>query len=181
MAKSKLQGALLLAAPVLRDPNFDHSVLYVAAHTVSDGAFGYILNRPLDKTVRDIIPTAQLSRLADVPVFAGGPVSPDKLAFASFSWKKRGLVCQTHLTVEDAVEEHESGGTVRAFIGYSGWSQGQLERELEKHAWVVTPPPQLLLDDEDTTDGSLLWTRIMTSLGPVHELIADMCDEPLHN
>src|SRR5689334_5926219 len=64
-----LSGSLLLAAPSLRDPNFFHTVLLLAAHNTDDGAFGYILNRPLDKRVSDLLEDRELGALAEVPVF----------------------------------------------------------------------------------------------------------------
>ena len=57
-----LSGSLLLAAPSLRDPNFFHTVLLLAAHNMEDGAFGYILNRPLDKQVSDLLEDRDLGR-----------------------------------------------------------------------------------------------------------------------
>src|SRR5688500_18770021 len=64
-----LSGSLLLASPALRDPNFFHTVLLLAAHNVDDGAFGYILNRPLDKRVSALLEDRDLGALAEVPVF----------------------------------------------------------------------------------------------------------------
>ena len=36
---------------------------------------------------------------------------------------------------EDKIKESE----IRFFLGYSGWSNHQLEQELEVNSWVVTP------------------------------------------
>src|SRR6476646_7863877 len=93
MPPVSLSGSLLLASPALRDPNFFHTVLLLAAHNTDDGAFGYILNRPLDKRVSDLLENRELGALAEVPVFLGGPVGTNKLSFASLSWssKKGGL------------------------------------------------------------------------------------------
>lgn len=177
MTSSTLKGTLLLAAPLMKDPNFSRAVLYLAGHTGSDGAFGYILNRPLDKQVSDLIASHEMSQLAEVPVFLGGPVSTDKLSFASLEWsdKHNTLRCKTHLAVEDALTELERGHDVRAFVGYSGWSEGQLERELKHHSWIVTTPAAVVLSNPDPTT---LWSDILIDMGPKYELMAQMPERP---
>src|SRR4029453_15827475 len=73
MAES-LRGKLILASPVLRDPNFVRSVVLIAAHT-EEGAMGLVLNRPAAATVGEAVP--DLSWLAgdEEPVYVGGPVA----------------------------------------------------------------------------------------------------------
>lgn len=172
-----LGGSLLLAAPTLRDPNFARSVIFMAAHNPGDGAFGYILNRPLDKNVTDLLPDQELGGLGGVPVFLGGPVSTDKLAFASLHWsnRKRSLTCMTHLSVQDALHELSMGHDVRGFVGYSGWASGQIENELKRHSWIVSPPKRVILTGRD--DPAALWGAILTEMGPVYQLMSRMPDD----
>ena len=98
-----LSGQLLLASPALHDPNFARSVVFMAAHNAKEGAFGYILNRPLEQRVADLLPDQDLGSLGEVPVFMGGPVATDKLAFAALHWnkKRRTLRCQTTVLTVD--------------------------------------------------------------------------------
>lgn len=175
-----LSGSLLLASPALRDPNFFHTVLLLAAHNTDDGAFGYILNRPLDKQVSDLLEDRDLGALANVPVFLGGPVGTNKLSFASLSWspKKGGLQVQTHLSTEDARKELEKGRVVRGFVGYSGWSEGQLENELEHKSWIACRPLSKVVT---THEPSQLWREILADLGPFYELLARMPRDPSLN
>ena len=175
-----LRGSLLLAAPLLTDPNFSKAVLYLAAHSVKDGAFGYILNKPLDKVVSDLLPTEDMGRLARVPVYLGGPVATDKLSFAALQWsnKRNTLKCQTHLSVDDALYELDMGHEVRAFVGYSGWSEGQLEGEIKLRSWITTMPQPIVMTVEDTT---CLWGDILKNMGPKYELIASMPAKPSLN
>lgn len=70
---SPLAGHLLLAIPSLRDPNFSRSVVFMAAHSAEEGAFGYVLNRPLGQRVADLLPDQELGALGQIPVFVGGP------------------------------------------------------------------------------------------------------------
>src|SRR3954463_14798172 len=69
-----LRGQLLIASPVLVDPNFHRTVLLIAEHT-EEGAMGLVLNRPAETLVADAVP--DLSPLADsgAPVYVGGPVA----------------------------------------------------------------------------------------------------------
>jgi putative transcriptional regulator len=176
-SSSILRGTLLLAAPTLRDPNFARTVLYLAAHTAKDGAFGYILNRPLDKVVSELMPTSAPKKLAKVPVFLGGPVGTDKLSFASLTWNKKRDVfaCKTHLSVDDAADELRSGNDVRAFVGYSGWSEGQLEKELKHQSWIIAPPPEMIVNNDDN---NTLWNEVLTAMGPRFALIAETPEKP---
>lgn len=175
-----LSGSLLLASPALRDPNFHHTVLLLATHTAGDGAFGYILNRPLEKCVADLLPEENLGALGDVPVFLGGPVGTDKLSFAALDWnsKKGELKCQTHLSTEQAIKELAKGRTVRGFVGYSGWSEGQLENEIDSKSWITCSALPNVLTSKKPAE---LWRSILDDLGPYYRLLARMPADPSLN
>ena len=66
-------------------------------------------------------------------------------------------------------------GIVRAFLGYAGWSKGQLEAELEQKAWLVQKPDEEILDIERCMD---LWPTIMREQGPWFRLLAAAPDDP---
>lgn len=168
---TNLTGSLLLAVPSMKDPNFHRTVVLVAAHTGEDGAFGYVLNRPLDQRVADLLPDQELGALGDVPVFMGGPVATDKLAFASLHWNKRKstLRCQTHLSLADAMHELSMGHEVRGFVGYSGWSGGQIESELKRKSWFISPAHKAILTMEKP---AALWGAVLGKMGPLFELMA---------
>jgi len=175
-----LSGSLLLASPALRDPNFFHTVLLLASHSSDSGAFGYILNRPLEKKVSDLLSDEDLGALGELPVFLGGPVGTDKLTFAAFDWntKTRQLRCQTPLSTEQALSELGKGRTVRGFVGYSGWSEGQLENELEQNSWITCPPQQKIITEGESPE---LWRLILDDLGPYYKLLARMPADPSMN
>ncbi len=171
-----LSGNLLLASPAMRDPNFARSVVFMAAHNTKDGAFGYILNRPLEQRVADLLPDQDLGALGDVPVFVGGPVATDKLSFAALHWNKRRrtLRCQTHLSVADALHALSMGHEVRGFVGYSGWSGGQLESELELRSWITTTAKPLVLTLDQPTQ---MWGAILEDMGPVYKVMAGIPED----
>ena len=176
-----LTGSLLIAHPNLLDPNFRRTVLFVAAHDITEGSFGLILNRESDKTVGDLLSEATLGPLAKVPVFFGGPVAKDRLTFAAFRWRTESQVveCQVNLDLEAARDLALDGDVVlRGFIGYSGWSAGQLESELEQKAWVVQKPDRDVLDTETCKQ---MWFSIMQHYGPWFRLLAAAPDDPSLN
>jgi putative transcriptional regulator len=175
-----LKGSLILADPSLRDAHFRKSVLLLTEHHRDKGAHGYVLNQPYGKTVGEVLSGDDFSALSDVPIFVGGPVSREHLIFASLQWKvaTKRLTCQTHLSVGDAIARRENGETIRAFLGYSGWGKGQLERELQENAWIArTPGPNVL--EGSAKDG--LWRQLMASLGPYYELRTFGPSHPLLN
>lgn len=166
-----LTGQLLLAVPSLRDPNFARTVIYMAAHTAEQGAFGYILNRPLSQRVAELMPDQDLGPLGQAAVFMGGPVGADKLAFASLRWNRgrRALRMRTHLSVDDALHELSLGREVRGFVGYSGWGEGQLEQEMQRRSWITTSPRRRVLT---TPEPENLWADLLTDMGPFFSLLA---------
>jgi putative transcriptional regulator len=88
------------------------------------------------------------------------------------------LSATTHLTVKDALHRQTQGEKVRAFVGYSGWSAGQLESEIERSAWVVAPPAESALR---TLRPNQLWRDILRSMGPYFRLLSGTPDDPSLN
>ena len=180
-SSSSLAGSLLIAHPSLFDPNFRRAVLIIGAHDAEEGAYGLVLNRPTENTVADLLPVAEIGALANLPVFIGGPVQQDRLTFASFRWQGADDIfeCKTQLGVEEAGESlGQKQTTVRAFIGYSGWTKGQLEAELEQKAWIVGKPERGMFE---AAKNPSLWREIMRGLGPWYRLLADAPDDPSLN
>ena len=80
-----LSGSLLIAHPKLQDPNFCKSVILLSVHSKDDGALGVVLNQPTGKTLGELDVKFQLGSLANVPVYKGGPVSPEQMILSA--WK----------------------------------------------------------------------------------------------
>ncbi len=176
----QLQGQLLLADPSLRGSCFHRSVVLVAEHAVDQGAFGLIFNHPLGKSVGDFLEGGEFTPLQKLEVFDGGPVGHDQLTFSSFWWHQHhGLRWALRLSVDDAIDHaHRSGRVVRAFIGHSGWTAGQLEHELQRNSWVTVPPSAGLLGyDHDLS----LWANLMREVSPLHRILAMSPEDPTLN
>lgn len=173
-----LAGSLLLAHPALRDLNFRRSVILMSTHS-ADGAMGVVLNRPLGKRLGELNGEFALSPLAGVPLFGGGPVEPGQLLLAAWRARDDGFQLQFGLEPDKAGQlTVEPDTQVRAFLGYSGWSAGQLEGELKQATWIVTAmPPDLLTQPS----GPALWRSILSSQGSEWKLLAGEPDDPARN
>src|SRR5437773_2052980 len=175
-----LAGSLLVAHPNMLDPNFRRAVLFIYEHDSIDGAGGVIINRPLDKQVADLVSEAPPGGLAAVPVFLGGPVGKNQLMFAAFEWEKgTGLRLNHNVDIEEAhLRVTEDPSSIRAFVGYAGWTAGQLEAEMRQRAWILQQPTR-----EALTPARLpkLWFEIMRGLGPWYKMLAAAPDDPSLN
>jgi putative transcriptional regulator len=172
-----LRGSLLVAAPTLVDPNFRRTVVLLAEHS-DEGAMGLVLNRPTDTPVADALP--DLAGLAGEgqTVYLGGPVALESvLAVAELD------------DPEDASEllfgavgfVQEPGVPVqrgRVFVGYAGWTAGQLEAELEEDDWLVVPaePDDLFHDEPDE-----LWSAVLRRQGGAYAVLSLMPPDPSLN
>jgi len=159
------RGRLLVATPVLDDPNFDRTVVLILEHGI-DGTLGVILNRRGPAPVDVVVPA--WGPLVDEPadVFLGGPVATGGaigLALSNvdddvdgFSYLFDGIgTVDLERDPEDLDADIER---MRIFAGHAGWSPGQLAGELEVGAWFVVEA-----DPEDpwTDEPEQLWSQVL--------------------
>ena len=180
--EDSLRGKLLVASPALVDPNFARAVVLVTEHN-DEGAMGIVLNRPSETTLGEVSP--ELAEIAgDGPVFVGGPVQPDAVVLlAEFSDPDAAAwIIAADVGLASAGVEFDRLGSVvrrgRAYAGYSGWGQGQLEAELEIDSWIVEPPLPAELFPEDP---ARLWSDVLARKGGQYALIARMPVDPSVN
>ncbi len=173
-------GQLLVAHPSMLDPNFRRSVLFISAHDAAEGALGVIINRPLDKQVSELVTDPTPDTLSDVPVFLGGPVGTNQLMFATFDWEgSEALSLNQNVALEDAqLLAGPDRAAIRAYVGYAGWTAGQLESELRQNAWVLQKPNRAALSPERLPR---LWFEIMHNLGPWFKMLSAAPDDPSLN
>src|SRR5437773_11569138 len=122
-----LAGSLLVAHPNMLDPNFRRAVLFISAHDPEDGAIGVIINRPLDKSVADLVSETPPQNLADVPVFFVGPVGNNQMMLAAFERHKGyGLKLNQHSLNPGVAGVGLFGRapSIPGFAGYAGWGAG---------------------------------------------------------
>lgn len=167
-----LTGSLLVAHPSLRDPNFRRSIVFLSQHSAEEGAVGFVLNRPVDVFQQEETP--------DIPVYFGGPVDTGEMLLASIQWRENpSLVAfRAFGAVDDASDRKGWENGLRIFVGYSGWTAGQLEHEIERNSWIVIPPTRslILMESPETA-----WLEIMRNSGPFLRLLAEAPDDPSLN
>lgn len=179
------KGKLLVAEPSLTgDVSFNRSVVLLAEHN-DEGSVGFILNKPLDYTICDLVSDITIP----FQVYNGGPVEQDNLYF---------IHTVPHL-IENSVEiadgifwggnfektvELINSGTIteediRFFLGYSGWGSQQLDQELTSRSWVVIKnqyESNLL-----QKSSSAFWKENMVELGGDYLLWSNAPENPSLN
>lgn len=170
----------MIASPTLHGGMFERSVVLLSDHSLAEGSFGLVLNRPTGKVVGDVLPKAAFRSLRHVAVHQGGPVAETNLFFSAFWWDEtHGLQASNQISAEEAMQlQQRSGMLLRAFVGYSGWSPGQLEEELQSQSWMVALPSRNLLGWSHDHD---LWSSVLRELSPFHKLLAGVPRNPMAN
>lgn len=173
------RGCLLVAHPGLKDPNFRRTVVLLSEHSQDAGAVGIVLNRPLRKTLSDISSDFSDSLLGAIPVFEGGPVENDQVLLAAWRWRSAEGAFEMYFGVAPEMVKklraEDPEMEVRAYLGYSGWSGGQLETEIEQDAWLISPlqEEEMLLERLEP-----LWRSILQRVKPELGFLADAPDDP---
>lgn len=158
-------GRLLVATPLLGDPNFERTVVLILAHN-DEGAYGVVLNRPSDTRVDAVAPEWGPVVTAPAVVFVGGPVAQgDVLGLARGSGRVVGPIHPSlgdlgtiDLNQAPGVDEQPPCTGLRLFAGGAGWAPAQLEDEIREGAWWVLDAHH---DDVLTGDPSTLWQRVL--------------------
>ena len=171
---------LLLAAPVLSDPNFERTVVLVGHHT-EEGAVGWIVNRLVDGGARALLPEAVAATIhPDTPLRIGGPVATPGLIvvhrdpFEGIESIDMAPGLRVSATPEvlphvfAAAPVHDPVGGLLVF-GYAGWGPGQLEHEMEEGSWLVLPYDPAFAFPASVAG---LWERALAELGVRPENVA---------
>lgn len=178
VTKDTLAGSLLLAHPAMRDPNFRRSVVLMSAHN-AEGAMGVVLNRPLGKRLGQLSGDFALGPLAGVQLFTGGPVQTEQLVLAAWQIRDDGFRLHFGIEPDKALQFlSEEGTQVRGFLGYSGWSAGQLENEMKQKTWIVADVPEDLLTQ---SQDEKLWKTVLGREGAEWRLLAEEPEDPTTN
>ena len=176
-------GTLLIAHPVIRDPDFRRSVVLLCDHN-EEGSYGLVLNRPTPFQLSEVVEEPAI----ESPLFLGGPVQPNTLhilhrigAGVEGSKSVRGrtywggkLDDIARMLTADEAELKD----VRFYIGYSGWGEGQLAEEIERGGWILAAADDNTLFD---TEPHELWRVLMRKMGGEYALISTYPDDPTMN
>lgn len=171
------RGMFLLAGGGLMDPNFARSVILLCEHS-NDGSFGLVLNQPLLVKLSD-----GYSGLTDwdAPLYKGGPVQPGVLNFihtrSQLDIGSREVIPGVYWggdfeAVNKTMRSEElSPEEFRFFAGYSGWGEGQLQQEIARKDWYLTPASADLAFQVNAQDQ---WRNILRSMGNKFAVFANL-------
>lgn len=177
-------GRLLVSEPYLPDPYFRRTVVLLCEHN-AEGSFGFVLNRYIDMPIGDL--------MDDMPpiksrISIGGPVQSSNLYYLHTLGKHiEGSApvlddiqmggdfdqLRAVLTADPKLAKH-----VRFFVGYSGWSEGQLEKELAQRSWLVHPADKRRVMNTSLKD---LWGDTLRGMGKAFAPLANFPDDPTQN
>ncbi len=178
-------GQLLLSEPFMFDENFRRTVVLVCEHTVENGTVGLILNKPINLRLNDVV---EGFPAFNGKIFLGGPVGTDTMQFLHcLGGKIENSLKLTdnlywggnfeqlkELMTKGEIQPYE----VRFFLGYSGWSAGQLEEEMKDNAWIVT---QATSGHIFSTPFDNLWKSTMKDMGGIYNTMAGYPENPTLN
>jgi putative transcriptional regulator len=159
-----LKGHFLVASPKLVDPNFFHTVVLLVQHG-DEGALGLVLNRPLSTTIKDVWDeVAEGGCAIEGNLYQGGPCEGALMVLHGDESNTEMTVgdglyfCMRRETIERVVEENPEHA--RFFVGYAGWTSGQLENELAEGSWLTAPadPKHVFEGDEH------LWSDLVRAI-----------------
>lgn len=175
-----LTGQLLVAMPQMSDPFFDHSVVYLCAHSEEDGAMGLVVNKRIDSlTLGELYAQLKIdaAERSDQPVHFGGPVAPGQgFVLHSPDYRESGTLgigeefaMTATLDILHAQSKGEGPRQGLVALGYAGWSPGQLEAEIRANGWLlVAADPSLVFETDDNSK----WQRALAKLGVSPEMLS---------
>lgn len=179
-------GKILVAEPFLADEYFKRSVIFIADYHPT-GTVGFVLNRPMRVNIKRLI-----SDFPDFPgtVYMGGPVEHESIHYIhkvghlidggkeiapGIFWG--GNFNQLKVLISKGLIEPKD---IRFFVGYSGWSPGQLEGEItETNSWLIEDgDANYVFHSDESTD---LWKQIMDNKGSNFSVMASHPDSLNYN
>jgi putative transcriptional regulator len=178
-----MAGKLLIAEPLLADPNFSRSVIFLCEHNES-GSVGFMLNQPTEYTLQDLLPELYVSHLS---IYQGGPVQINTLHMLHRLHNVPGSVevakgvywGGSYDSLKDIIWANSyEPADLRLFVGYSGWGPGQLEKEMKEGTWLVTDPTEDVLFETTPDD---LWKKAVGLLGKQYAYLTNMPIDPQLN
>lgn len=180
------QGSILISEPFLQDAYFQRSVVLLVEHN-TQGSMGFVLNKKTDLIVNTFFP--ELEEYPEIPIYLGGPVSANRLFFVH---SLGDLIVPDSVKIKDRLyfdgdfealkryiqNGHSIEGKVKFFLGYSGWTEGQLGNEINKNSWVVSHAAK---ENVLLADGESFWKNSLEQLGSNYEAWTKYPKDPYLN
>ena len=181
----------MISNPMMGDPNFERSIIFLCEHG-NQGSLGFVLNKPAKVALNEIVEGFDDVSL---PIYVGGPVEQNTLHFI-YHIDGQGPLAEPLESSNQIGENIYMGGSfdrlrdifnlytleegqIKFFVGYSGWSEGQLEKEIEENSWVVVKSPHVSNIFENTN--RVHWKDMMSGLGGRYKMMANYPVDPRLN
>ncbi len=177
-------GRLLVSEPYLPDPNFERTIILLCEHN-EEGSIGFVLNKPSQSKLDELL--IDLNSFHEI-VNIGGPVQQDTLHYLHQKGGVEGAIeivdgifwggefdqIISSIETGELTEHH-----VKFFLGYSGWSPGQLEDELKAKSWIVSDlcTKELIFE----TAHEEMWKKVLKEMGGRFSMFANYPVDPQMN
>ena len=179
------KGDLLISEPFLPDPNFERSVILICEHN-DEGSLGFVLNKPTGHELSEVLEVSEVFRN---DLYQGGPVQLDTLHYIH---RESNLLGNAANIKEDIfwggdferlmslLNTHQlQSEDIKFFLGYSGWSPGQLEEELKEDSWFVYK--QTTSYDVFDSSAQDLWRKVLKNMGGKYRMFSNYPTDPRLN
>ena len=181
------KGSLLIANPVLPDPNFSRTVILLCNHN-DQGSFGLVINRSTQLKAPDLFSSIDILKSYNAKIYIGGPVSQSMVFYLYRSSRNvidldeicSGVYLGSNLETLESLylDIKNPEENIRFYLGYSGWSGGQLDGEMEQNSWLIQSANEqfVFLDSEE-----LIWLKTVNSLGEKYQYLTKAPVNPQWN
>jgi putative transcriptional regulator len=166
----------------LPDQNFDRTVILLCEHN-EEGSFGFVLNKSSILKVDEVL---QEVGTFEADLYVGGPVQQNTLHFIHNieELKEGGQKIADGLfwggnfeTLQGLMQNGElNKEKARFFVGYSGWSENQLQEEINHNTWIIARGvhPSYIFSSPPET----LWKSILEKMGGRFKIYANYPSDP---
>ena len=171
--ESSLVNKCLIATPAIKDPLFASSLVYMCEHN-KDGSMGLVINHPTEQNLDEIFGQLDIQcdddAIRNQPIYIGGPVQLEQgfiLHTEAGKWQKSievssGIHLTSSIDILRAIADGNGPPDYLVMLGFSGWSCGQLESELQENAWLTSSANTDLLFHQNADDK---WQIAFDTLG----------------
>lgn len=172
-------GKMLVSEPFMLDPNFKRSVILICDDDKEDGTIGFVLNKSVKMNISDILSSFPEF---ESEVYFGGPVQTDTIHYIH----TLGDLLSKSIEVMngvwfggdyDELKELAKLGLlepkdIRFFVGYTGWSAGQLRNEVLTKSWFLAEgDPNFVFNKKYFDD---MWTKVLQQEGGTKSVIGQI-------
>ena len=136
---TELENSFLYFCQTDEEENYFKNALIYLCKNDKEGSFGIIINKKVKINLKDFAlqPDKELEAiLNDDKVFLGGPVTPFS-PFVLHSLEKKYVI-------QSILNKNFPDKFIVSF-GYTGWSSGQLEKEIQQGSWVIIPANEQII------------------------------------